>query len=123
MRREGLAAECGACRLRGSGVPGDEQLDGVAAEGLAAAGGEERVALPAAALVQPGPQYPDYLRGERGAAFFAALAGAPDVRAGAQVHVGAGERGELRDSQPGLDGHCEQGGVAAAAPAGAVRGG
>ena len=48
MRRNGLACERRACRLRGSGVPGDEQLDRVAAEGLAAAGGEERVARPAA---------------------------------------------------------------------------
>jgi hypothetical protein len=50
-------------------VPGDEQPGGVAAERLAAAGGEERVALPAATLVRPGPQHPDHLRGERGAAF------------------------------------------------------
>src|ERR1019366_7082170 len=89
MRRNGLGGECGAGRLRGSGVPGDEQLDRVAAERLAAAGGEERVALPAAALVQPCPQHPGHLRGERGAAFLAALAGAPDVRAGAQARAGA----------------------------------
>jgi hypothetical protein len=123
MGRNGLAGEGGACRLRGRGVPGDEQLDSVAAEGLAAAGGEQRVSRSAAALAQPGPQGPDHLRGERGAAFLAAFAGAPDVRAGAQVHVGAGERGELGDPQPGLDGHREQGVIAAAGPAGAVRGG
>ena len=69
------------------------------------------------------PAAPGHLRGERGAAFLAALAGAPDVRAGAQVHVAAGERGELGDPQPGLDGHRQQGVIAAAGPAGAVRGG
>ena len=51
------------------------------------------------------------------------FAQAPDVRASAQVHVGAGERGELGDPQPGLDGHRQQGVVAAADPAGQVRGG
>ena len=39
------------------------------------------------------------------------------------MHVGAGERGELGDPQPGLDGHREQGVIAATGPAGAVRGG
>ena len=112
----------GLCRLRGFSVPGDEQLDRVAAEGLTAAGGEERVARPAATLAQPGAEHPDHLQGERGAAFLTALSQAPDVRAGAQVHVGAGERGELGDPQPGLDGHRQQGMVAAADPAGQVRG-
>ena len=123
MGRNGLAAEGGACRLCGRGVPDDEQLNSVAAEGLAAAGGEQRVSRSAAALAQPGPQRPDHLRGERGAAFLAAFAGAPDVRAGAQVHVSAGECGELGDPQPGLDGHRRPGVIAAAVPAGAVRGG
>jgi hypothetical protein len=52
---------------------------------------------------------------------FPALAGAPDVRSGAEVDVGVGERGELGDRQPGLDGECGQGVVAASGPAGPVR--
>src|SRR5215472_11694740 len=118
--RDGLAAEGGARGLGGLGVPGDEQLDGVAAERLAAAGGEDRAVRLAAALVQPGAECPGDLGGDRGAAFLTALAGAPDVRSGTEVDVGAGERGELGDPQPGLDGEGEQGVVAASRPAGAV---
>jgi hypothetical protein len=102
-------------------MPGDKQFDRVAAEGLPAAGGEQRAVEAAAALVQPGPQRPGHLRGDRGAAFLAAFAQAADVRAGAEVDVGAGERGELGDPQPGLDGQGEQGMIAAPHPAGPVR--
>jgi hypothetical protein len=49
--RDGLAAECGACGLRGTGVPGNEQLDRVAAERLPAAGREQRVGWLAAAFI------------------------------------------------------------------------
>ena len=118
--RDSLAAQRGGRRLCGSGVPGHEKFDGVPAEGPAAAGGDQRAGRLAADLFQPGPQQPGDLRGERGAAFLAALAGAPDVGAGAEVDVGAGERGELGDPQPGLDGEREQGMVAPAYPAGAV---
>ena len=40
-----------------------------------------------------------------------------------EVHVGAGEAGELGDPQPGLEGESEQGVIAAAHPTGPVRGG
>jgi hypothetical protein len=42
--------------------------------------------------------------GEWGDSVFAAFAVAGDVRAQAEVHVGAGEPGEFGDPQPGLDG-------------------
>ena len=45
-------AACG-----GGGVPGDEPLDGVAAERPAAAGGEQRVAGLAGALGEPGAEH------------------------------------------------------------------
>src|SRR5262245_39315999 len=98
--RNDLAAERGACRLGGLGVPGDEQLDCVAAERLAAAGREDRAARLAATLIQPGAERPGDLGGDRGAAFFAALARTPDVRSGTEVDVSTGERGELGNPQP-----------------------
>jgi hypothetical protein len=52
----------------------------------------------------------------------AALPGAPDVRAGVQVHVGDAQPGDLRDPQPGLDRQRQQGVVSPAGPAGRVRG-
>jgi hypothetical protein len=44
-------------------------------------------------------------------------------QAGVQVHVGDAQPGDLRDPQPSLDGQRQQGAVAAAGPAGQVRGG
>jgi hypothetical protein len=48
------------------------------------------------------------LDGERRDPLFAALAVAAKVGAGAELHVFAGERGELADAQAGLDGDEEQ---------------
>jgi hypothetical protein len=42
--------------------------------------------------------------GQRGDPVFAAFAVAGDVGAGAEVQVGAGQGGEFRGAQPGLDG-------------------
>ena len=47
---------------------------------------------------------------------FAALAGAADVGAGAELDVAAGEPGELGEPQAGLDGEREQGAVAPSGP-------
>ena len=46
-----------------------------------------------------------------------------DVRAGAEVHVGAGEADQFGDPQPGLDGEQQQRVVASAGPGGLVAGG
>ena len=79
------------------GVVGDAVLDRVAAERPAPTGREQRVGGLPALLVEPGAQDRDGGRGERGDPVFAALAVAGDVRAGAEVHVGAGELGQLGD--------------------------
>ena len=76
-----------------------------------------------AELGEPGPQHLDGLAGQRCCPVFAALAVAADVRAGAEVRVLAGEAGELRYPQAGLDGEQEQGVVAAAVPGPPVGGG
>ena len=76
-----------------------------------------------AELGEPGFQHPDGLAGQRCGPVFAAFAVAADVRAGAQVRVLAGEAGEFRYPQSGLDGEQEQGVVAAAVPGLPVGGG
>jgi len=69
---------------------------------------------------QPDLQHFDGLPGQRGGAVLAALAVPADVRSGAEVHVGAGETGQLGDAQPGLAGEQQQRVVAASEPGGAV---
>jgi hypothetical protein len=104
-------------------VLGDEPLDGVAGELAAGLGGEQRAGGVGAELGEPGPQDLDGLGGERGGPVLAALAVAADVRPGAQVDVLAGQAGELRYPQPGLDVEQEQGVIAAAVPGLAAGGG
>ena len=55
--------------------------------------------------------------GERDRALLSTLALAADVRAGAERDVAAVQADQLGDTQPGVDGECEHGVVAAAFPA------
>ena len=74
-----------------------------------------------AALVEPGPEQPHRLCGERGAAFLAALAQRTGRAGLCRVHVGIGgaPAGELEGTRsPGLDGDREQGVIAQGQPAG-----
>jgi hypothetical protein len=57
---------------------------------------------------------------ERGDSFPAALASAADVRRGAEVDVAAGQPGQLRCAQTGLDGEEQQRVIASSRPCGAV---
>jgi len=104
-------------------VLGDEQGDGVPAEGAASTAGEERGAWFSSTLGQPDAKDAARLGGERRDPFLAAFAVAAQVGAGAEVHVCAREGGELADAQAGLDGDQEQRMVAAASPSLAQRGG
>ena len=99
-------------------MPGEQLLDGVAAERPAATGAEQRVGAGAAALGDPGGEHGDGLGGERGAAFLAAFPAAVHVRPGAEAGVGDGEAGELGDPQPGLACQDQQRVVAAGVPGG-----
>ena len=115
---DGRAVCCGCgCVL------GDEPFDGVAGERPSGPGGKQWPVLGGAELGEPGPEHLHGLAGQRGGPVFAALAVAADVRSGAEVRVLAGEAGELRYPQPGLDGEQEQGVVAAAVPGLPVGGG
>ena len=62
-------------------------------------------------------------RDEGCAPFLSAFADGVHVGASAEGDVGAGQRGEFGDPQPGLDGEGEYGVVAATGPAGLVAGG
>ena len=62
------------------------------------------------------------LLGQRRDPLLSAFADRPDVRAGAQLRVGAGEAEQLGDAQPGLDGGEQQRVVAPAGPCRSVRG-
>ena len=98
------------------GVVGDAVLDRVAAELAAAAGREQRLVRVGALSVEPVTQDGDGDRGERGDPVLAALAVTGDVRARAEVQVGAGEPDQFGDPQPGLDGEQQQRVVASAGP-------
>ncbi len=97
--------------------------NGVAGEPAAGLGGEQRANGVGAELGEPGPHDLDGLGGERGGPVLAALAVAADVRAGPEVDVLAGQAGEFRYPQPGLDVEQEQGVIAAAVPGPAAGGG
>jgi len=56
---------------------------------LASAGGEQCVVRPGVVVGQPNTECGNGLSGQGRGAVFAALAGAPAVRAGAEVDVGA----------------------------------
>ena len=99
---------------------GDEEGDGVAAEGAASTAGEERVVWFSSTLGEPDAKHAARLGGERRDPLLAAFAVAAQVGAGAELDVRAGEGGELGDAQAGLDGDEEQRMVAAADPGVAV---
>src|SRR5260370_20261365 len=118
-----LFAERRAGGCGGGGVFGDASFQGVAAERGAAPGREQRVGGQPAAFGQPRLQHGDGAAGQRGDPLFAALPGAADVRAGAQVGVADGQGDQLGGAQPGLAGQHQQGVVAPPGPGGAVGGG
>src|SRR5215208_6113358 len=91
-------------------------FDGVAAERGAATGREQRRIGGAVVFAEPVAQRGDGGAGEWGDPVLAAFAVAGDVRARAEVHVGAGEPDEFGDPQPGLDGEEQQRVVAAPGP-------
>ena len=104
VRGDVLGGDRGAGPGRGFGVDGDEPGDCVAAEPGAAAGGEQRVFGLPSPFPYPRSQDLRGVRGQRGAAFLAALAVAAQVRPVAEVGVGDGQAGQLADPQPGVDG-------------------
>src|ERR1019366_5481501 len=101
VRGDVLAADGGAVAGSGFGVDGDEPRDRVAAERGAAAGGGQPVFGLTGAVPDPGAQDLCGLRGQRDAAFLAALSAAAQVGAVAEMRVGDGQAGELADPQPG----------------------
>jgi hypothetical protein len=104
-------------------VGGQALLDGVGAERGAAAGREHRVGGRAGAFGLPGVQDGGDAGGQRGDPLFSAFAEAADVGAGAEVDVGQGQGGQLRDAQAGVDRQRHQGVVASSGPGGLVAGG
>jgi hypothetical protein len=80
VRGDVLTAEGRADVGSGGSLPGDEAFDGVAGQAVSSPGGEQRVAGPAAAPGEPGPQDGHGLPGQRGGAVFSAVAVAADVR-------------------------------------------
>src|SRR5207247_1266623 len=111
MRRRVLGLQRRALSSRGGGVLGHEAPDSAAGERRAPTGREERIIGPATALLQLDPEESDGVFVEGCAPFLSSLAGAADVGAGAQFHVGAPQSGELGDSHAGLDLHAEGGGA------------
>jgi hypothetical protein len=109
--------------LCGGGVLVDEPRHRVAAERSAAAGREKWFVGFAVAFPQPSLQHHDGLAGEGRAAVFPSLAQAPDMGAVPEVNVAATQSRQLRDPQPGLDGHEEQRVVTTADPPRCVWGG
>ena len=107
----------------GCGVAFDQAPDGVAAERGTAWSGEDRVVGMAAALGEIGPQNGDGVAGQRRGTVLPALASATDVGAGAQVDISPAQSDQLGDPQPGLHRNDEQGVVAPADRARAVRAG
>ncbi len=95
----------------------------VAAELPAGAGREQRFGRGAVAFGQPGAQDLDGQGQQRGVPLLAALAQATHVGSGAEDDVCAGQAGQLRDAQPGLDDECDHGVIAPAGPARRVAGG
>src|SRR5882724_5851605 len=105
VRGDVFARDGRAGRRGGDGVLGDEAPDGAAADLPAAAGGEQRVVGPAAALLHPDPENCCGLLAQRGAAVFAALSGAVEVSPGAELDVAvaqAGPGGPVRGGQQGV---------------------
>ena len=108
--------------MRGGGgeVFGEAAFDRVAGEGFAGAGGEQWIGGQAAAFAHPDLEHGDGLAGERRDPFFPALPERSQVRSGAELDVGVGERDQLGDPEPGLGGAEQQGVVTAAGWGGSV---
>jgi hypothetical protein len=117
---DALFAQRRAGALRDGDVLGKTPLERVAGERSAGAGGEQRVGGLSLALAHPDAQDGDGLASERGDALFPALAQCPQVRAGTELHVSAGQPQQLGDAQTGVHGAEQQRVVAAAGPGGAV---
>ena len=115
---DGLALQRRAFGGRLGGVVGEAVFDRVAAEQRAAAGRKQRIGVLTGLVVEPAAKHGDGAGSERGDPVFASFAVAGDVGADAEVDVGAGERGEFGDPQPGLHGEQQQGMVAAPGPGG-----
>src|SRR5215218_3351894 len=81
----------------------------------AAAGREQRVGGRCGAFGLPGVQDGGDAGGQGGDPLFSAFAEAADVGAGAEVDVGAGQGGQFRDAQAGVDGQRQQGVVGSGA--------
>lgn len=94
-----------AGRCCGVGMFDDQFADGVAPECLLGRGWEDSIGLAAAAFIGPGAHGHNAVFAQRRDSFFASLAEYPEVGGTVGVDVGAPERGDLRYSQPGLDGH------------------
>ena len=91
-------------------------LDRVAGQRAAVARGKQRAARLVGGFAQPAAEYRDGLLGQRRDPFLSAFADRPDVRAGTELRVGAGEAEQLGDAQSGLDGREQQRVVAPAGP-------
>ena len=97
-------------------MPGDEALDGVAAEPVPGPAGEGRVGVAAGTFGEPCLHALAGVAGDRDCPVLAALAVAANVGAGAEADLGDGQAGELGHAQPGLAAEGEQRVVAAAVP-------
>jgi len=104
-------------------VPVEQVGDGVAAEVAAGPAREERVAGGGVPVGDPRAEQPRGRLRQRGDPLLAALSCAAQVRACVEVGVRAGQRGQLGDAQPGLDGGQEEQVITAAEGRALVGGG
>ena len=100
---------------------GGAVFDGVSAEALASAPGEDPWCVGGASFLFPITQRSDCFGGQRGDAVFSSLAAAEHVSAGAEVDIAHSEAGHLRDAQSGLDGDEQESVVAPPGPGVAIR--
>jgi hypothetical protein len=105
-----------ACRARRCSM-------GIAAEGPAGPGREQRLGRRALPFGEPGSQHGDGRLHQWCSPLLAALADAVDVRAGAEHEVCQGKAGQLGYAQPGLDGEEDHGVIAPPGPGRLVAGG
>ena len=95
---------------------GEAPLDRVTGERAAIARGKQRRFRLVGGFAQSDAEHRDGLLGQRRDPLLSAFADRPDVRAGTELRVGAGEAEQLGDAQPGLDGGEQQRVVAPAGP-------